>query len=391
MPARRRFGKVRKLPSGRYQASYLDPEGIRRPAPETFRTKREAEQWLSLVETELLRGQWTNPDDRRELLRDFGNQWIIERPGLRPRTLDLYRWTFKKHVEPYLGNVPLGEIDPARVRRWRAKLLDSGVSLTMAAKAYRLLRAILMTAVDDGVLTRNPCRIRGGGTEPTPERPVLSVAQIFELAEKVPDRYTVLVLVAAFGSLRWSEATALRRRDVSIKSGVIRVERAHVERSSGEVIIGPPKSEAGKRSIALPRPVVLLLAVHLKTNVAEDPESLIFTGEKGASLRRSNFNKQANWKNNVAAIGFPALHFHDLRHTGNTLASDSGASLRDLMARMGHDSMQAALIYQHRSRGADRRIATAMEAMIDGKDDADAEDDDSDDDDGQAGALVPSN
>jgi integrase len=386
MAGRRRFGKVRKLPSGRYQASYLDPDGVRRPAPETYRTKREAEQWLSVVEAELLRGQWTNPEDRRELLRDFGNRWISERPGLRPRTLDLYRWTFKKHIEPFLGKAPLGEIDAARVRAWRARLLASGVSRTMTAKAYRLLRAILMTAVDDGVLTRNPCRITGAGSEPTPERPALTVTQVFDLAEKVPRRYTILVLVAAFGSLRWSEATALRRRDVSIKSGVVRVERAQVERSSGELSVGPPKSRAGTRAVALPRPVVLLLATHLEDNVNQDPEALIFTGDKGAALRRSNFNRQANWKDSVAAIGMPGLHFHDLRHTGNTMASDSGASLRDLMARMGHDSMQAALIYQHRSKGADRRIAAAMEALIEAKDEEDPDDEDPDD--GASGALV---
>jgi integrase len=387
MAGRRRFGWVRKLPSGRYQASYLDPEGLRRPAPETFRTKREAEQWLSMMETELLQGKWTNPDDRRELLRDFGSRWITERPGLRPRTLDLYRWTFKKHIDPFLGTAPLGEIDAARVRAWRAKLLDSGISATMAAKAYRLLRAILMTAVDDGILTRNPCRITGAGSEPTPERPVLTVTQVFDLAEKVPDRYTVLILVAAFGSLRWSEATALRRRDVTIKSGVIRIERAHVERSSGKIEVGPPKSRAGKRAVALPRPVMLLLATHLKNMVGEDPDSLIFTGDKGAALRRSNFNRQAKWSASVTTIGAPGLHFHDLRHTGNTLASDSGASLRDLMARMGHDSMQAALIYQHRSQGGDRRIASALEILIAAKDDVDADDDDPDD--GTAGALVP--
>jgi integrase len=374
MAGRRRFGWVRKLPSGRYQASYLDPDGVRRPAPETFRTKRAAEQWLAMKETELLRGEWSNPDDRRELLRDFGNRWISERPGLRPRTLDLYRWTFKKHIDPILGNVPLGEIDAPRVRGWRAKLLDTGVSATMVAKAYRLLRAILMTAVDDGILVRNPCRIKGGGSEPTPERPSLTVPQVFDLAEKVPARYGLLVLVAAFGSLRWSEATALRRRDV-LRLGVIWIERAHVERSSGKIEVGPPKSRAGQRTIVLPRPIALLLDAHLKDNIGADPDTLIFTGDTGVALRRSNFNRQANWTKNVADIGVPGLHFHDLRHTGNVMASDSGASLRDLMARMGHDSMRAALIYQHRSKGGDRRIAEAMEKMIETKDEAVSSDD----------------
>jgi integrase len=178
--------------------------------------------------------------------------------------------------------------------------------------------------------------------------------------------------------------TALRRRDASIRSGSIRVERAYAERSSGELLLGEPKSRAGKRTVVLPGPIVQLLKVHLRDNVGSDPDALVFAGDKGRPLRRSNFNRQARWTENVRAVGAPDLHFHDLRHTGNTLAAESGASLRDLMARMGHDSVQAAVIYQHRANGADRRIADAMEALIEN---IGTENDDPDD--GAAGALVP--
>jgi integrase len=294
-----------------------------------------------------------------------------------------------------LGNVPIGDIDPARVRRWRAGLLAAGVSATMAAKAYRLLRAILMTAVDDGLIARNPCRIRGAGTEPTPERPVLSLQQVFDLAGKVPDRYGVLVLVATFASLRWGEATALRRCDVDPVSGVVQIRAAFAERSTGELVRGLPKSRAGRRAVTLPRPVVALLVDHVAKYAGDASESLIFTGDKGAALRRSNFNRQARWPDSVAAIGAPGLHFHDLRHTGNHFAAMSGASLRDLMARMGHDSMRAALIYQHENQTADRKIADAIEGLIaehesaTGPDDDPAKAQDDDPDDGAAGVLVP--
>ncbi len=73
---------------------------------------------------------------------------------------------------------------------------------------------------------------------------------------------------------------------------------------------------------------------------------LIFTGANGAVLRRPNFQRSSDWTAVVAAIGLPGFHFHDLRHTGNTLASRTGASLADLMARMGHSSTRSALIYQ---------------------------------------------
>ena len=85
---------------------------------------------------------------------------------------------------------------------------------------------------------------------------------------------------------------------------------------------------------------------------------------RAARCTGGNFNKRVRWVENVAAIGAPGLHFRDLRHTGNTFAAMSGASLRDLMTRMGHDSMRAALIYQHKTQGADRKIADRLEALI---------------------------
>lgn len=358
--SRRRFGWLRKLPSGRWQASYLGPDGQRRLAPGTFRMRGEAERWMTLVEAELSVGRWTDPELQRVTLAEFGDRWIAERPGLRPRTVDLYRWLFGKHVRPLLGSVRLADLDAATVRRWRYDLLDGGVSPTMAAKAYRLLRAILMTALDDGIIARNPCRIRGAGAEPTPERPVLSVAQVFALAEQMPARYRGLVIVTTFASLRWGEVTALRRSDVDLSTGVLRVTLAFAERSTGELVLGPPKSRAGVRAVTLPGPVLAVLAAHLIDYGPSDETGLLFTGDKGGPLRRSNFNRRVGWIAAVDRVGAPGLHFHDLRHTGNTLAAGSGASLRDLMIRMGHDSMRAALIYQHATRNADQHIADAL-------------------------------
>jgi integrase len=133
---------------------------------------------------------------------------------------------------------------------------------------------------------------------------------------------------------------------------------------SGKVVRGAPKSRAGVRVLSLPRPIADLLAVHLVERVGPDDVALVFTGDKGGPMSRNNFNKRVNWPKQVEAIGVPGLHLHDLRHTGNTLAAMTGASLRDLMIRMGHDSMRAALIYQHKTQGADRKIADALGGLI---------------------------
>ncbi|MEU4420634.1 site-specific integrase [Actinoplanes sp. NPDC024001] len=362
----RRFGSVRKLPSGRYQARYLAPDGTMRSGEQTFARRVEAERYLTLVESSMTRGEWIDPNRGKIQLQDYAERWIAERPNLRPRTIHLYGWTLGKHITPYLGKASLNRIDTPMVREWRSRLLADGVSVTMTAKAYRLLRAVLMTAVKEDELIRvNPCRIKGADQEKPAERPVLSVPQVFELAERMPARFRALVLVVTFGSLRWGEAVALQRTDVDAAEGTVRVRQAFVEHRGTGLILGPPKSRAGVRTVALPKAALPVLRHHLSEYVGDAPEAFVFTSENGRTLWRGNFNKLVNWSEAVAAVGAPGLHFHDLRHTGNDLASRApGASLRDIMARMGHDSPRAALIYQHANREADRGIADAMDAAV---------------------------
>ncbi|TDC00612.1 site-specific integrase [Nonomuraea longispora] len=177
-------------------------------------------------------------------------------------------------------------------------------------------------------------------------------------------RYRAFVLLATFASLRWGEITALTRSDLDLDAGTVRVRLAYVERSTGELVLGPPKSKAGKRIVGIPQAIIPALREHLRLYVKPDAGALIFTGIKGGPLRRSAFNKLSGWTAAVRAIGVPGLHFHDLRHTGNMIAADSGAGLKDLMARMGHDNVRAAMIYQHAVRGADKLITDAIDRRL---------------------------
>jgi hypothetical protein len=171
---RRRFGWVRKLPSGRYQASYLGPDGQRRHAPETFERKGDADRWLSVVESEILRGEWTDPLLGRVSLAEFGERWITEH-RLGERTRQEYLSLWRNHIVPFLGSIELAECSTGTIRSWRAALLREGRSEDRAAKAYKLVRAIFNTAVDDGRIKRNPCRIKGAGEHRAPERMTATV------------------------------------------------------------------------------------------------------------------------------------------------------------------------------------------------------------------------
>ncbi|BBG05451.1 MULTISPECIES: tyrosine-type recombinase/integrase [Pseudonocardia] len=363
----RRFGHVRKLPSGRYQASYLGPDGQRRTASTTFARKADADVYLSRVEATISQGEWTDPSRAKVRLVDYAESWVEQRAGLRPRTVELYRWLLARHIVPTLGGVALGELTTALVRQWRADLLVAGVSQTMAAKAYRLLRAVLNTAVEeDRILTRNPCRVRGADQENPAERPVLTLPQVFELADAMRyRRLRMLIIVTAFATLRWGEATALRRQDVAPDGSWLRVSVAHTEVVGRGIVVGPPKSRAGVRTVSIPTAVRPELVEHLRTYVGPGPDALLFTGPKGGALRRAHFNNLVRWVETVKKIGAPGLHFHDLRHTGNLWAAQTGASTKDLMSRMGHDDMRAALIYQRATSSADRRIADGLSGLVD--------------------------
>jgi integrase len=361
---KRHFGSIRPLPSGRFQIRYPGPDGRTRNGETTYLKEKDAERALSLIEAKLLTGDWTDPKRAKVNLAEYAERWITERPNLRPRTIEIYKGLLRRHVVPHLGNVPLGKLDTAAIREWRAGLLSAGASESETAKAYRFLRAVLMTAADDRVIPRNPCRIRGAGEEKPDERPVLSVAQVFQLADLVGGRLRALVLLATFASLRWGEVAALCRDDLDLERRTVSIRRQHVELDTGVLLVSAPKSRAGIRTVAIPTMIVAALREHLAAYTGDQTTDLVFTGARGGVLRRSNFRRAAKWAANAAKIGVGELHFHDLRHTGNTLAASTGASLKDLMIRMGHDSVRAALIYQHGSAEADRKIVDAMDAMI---------------------------
>jgi hypothetical protein len=135
---------------------------------------------------------------------------------------------------------PDAEIKDAHVRSWRKKLLDSGVSTVTTAKAYRLLKAILNTAVDDGIIRRNPCRIKGAGQEASAERPVLTIAEVYALADAINPRYRALVLLGTFASLRWAELAALQPSDIDLELWTIRVDRQLIEQLGGGSPSGRP-------------------------------------------------------------------------------------------------------------------------------------------------------
>src|SRR5690349_10390038 len=193
------------------------------------------------------------PDAGRVLFGNYARDWIEERPNLRPKTIQLYLYLLRSHLVPTFSARAMADIREPDVRRWRKNLLDAQVSAVALAKAYRLLKAIFNAAVDDGLIGRNPCRIKGAGQEKSPERPVLTVPQVYALADAVPDRYRALVLLTVFGSLRWGELAALRRPGIDFQARTVRISRQLSEQRGGAFTFGALKSDAGYLTVAISR------------------------------------------------------------------------------------------------------------------------------------------
>jgi integrase len=364
---RRYFGNVRRRESGRYQVRYRGPDGRLRSAPYTFARKAEAIRWLALKEAEISRGDWIDPELACVLFGNYAEQWLHDRV-LKVRTADLYESLLRNHLLPAFRDVRLSEIDEAAVRRWRKERLDTGARAqrpfgpVTVAKAYRLLHAIFQTAVDDQMVRRNPCRIEGAGKEESPEREVVSLPVVFAIADALPVRYRAMALLATFASMRWGELVGLRRENIDLDVCEIRIVETTAELDRGGLLPESPKSRAGRRTVTFPAELVPELRWHLERFAQPGERGLVFSGPKGATLRRSNF--RPIWNAACDRAGMPGLHFHDLRHVGGTLAAASGASLKELMARLGHSSTRAAMIYQHATRDRDQAIARALGGLV---------------------------
>jgi integrase len=356
------FGSVDRLPSGRFRARYLGPDGRRHS--KIFTAKADAWAWLASQQTDLLRKSWRAPSVSCRTVGEYAEDYLA-RTDLRESTRVLYAGLWRHHLAEVWEDVPVDEVTPAAVRSWHAKAGRSA-GPTALAQSYRLLRAILNVAVADEVVSSNPCRLRGAGT-PKASRPsrALTAAEALQLAEQLQknrrtDRYAALVLVLAFGGLRFGEATALRRSDV-LPGGRLRVERS-VRRVGGKWVIGEPKTDAGHRTVTLPAAIAAVLEEHLERHVAASPDALLFSTSSGGYLARSNWN--STFRRAADAIGLPAVRPHELRHTGATLAASTGATTKELMRRLGHSSPAAALLYQHAADDRDADIARSLDAML---------------------------
>lgn len=360
---RRRFGSVRQMPSGKFQARFIDPQGIRRNAPDSFRSETDAQRWLDAVDEKIRRGQWMADDGAsRRNLKECCNAYLTENPRIGPRWKETCERNMRLHLAPLL-DLPIIAITAPVIRSWHANAMRGNGGKTSIAQSYRFIRAVFAVAVEDGVLDRNPCRIPGAASPKTAERSIATPAQVAALIDAITPRCKAAVALAAWCGLRRGEICALRVEDIDLTHGVV-----HVRKNWVELLESPtryekePKSEAGKRTVTVPPHVLDILKTHAQEFAGDE---LFFVGRDGQRMRGNALYQAFVRAREKAGV---SLAFHDLRHTGQSLAAASGANLADLRKRLGHSTNATAQRYLHTVEGRDVKIADALSKLAENGD-----------------------
>lgn len=381
--ARRGFGRIRRLPSGNFQAAYTAAGKVYN-APGTFTARYLAEGWLGQEALAIKLGTWIPPEKRTQqgdehnlrqgrdvTFGEFATEWLTDRQtldpddrrALRPSSSKEYGLLLKNHLLPDLGPVRLSDLTPELIEEWHRQLGLKRIPRARA-KAYSLLRTILNAAVADKrypMFRVNPCQIDGAGRVRRLKDPVTATEdELAIIVANMPERLRLAVLLGCWGAMRYGEVFELRRKDVEfVKDGNDELVFLHVRRGvvwvKGQVVVGEPKTKEGKRVVVLSPHLTTAVRDHLTNHVGGSPNSLLFPATQGGNLRPSGF--QTPWHHARAAAGREDLKFHHLRHTGAVWFARAGATIADLQGRLGHATPATAMVYQ--STAASRQVELA--------------------------------
>ena len=339
-----------------WRAHYRDPNGKQRS--KSFARKVDAEQFLTTVESSKLTGAYIDPTLSRLNMGEWTARWLAGQAHLKPSTRERYAGIVRAHIEPMWRDVRLADVSHADIQAWVADLTAVRSPATVR-KIHRVLSMILMLAVKDGRIARNPADSINLPRAVRGEHLYLTHEQVERLATAVADPYSqgartrhadraaaksfrLVVLFLAYTGVRWGEMAALRvgrinflRRRASIVESVTLVR--------GVPTWGTPKGH-DRREVPLPRFLLDELATHV---AGKGPGELVFTGVRGGVLRSKVF-QEAALTAAAELVGVPGLSPHKLRHTAASLAIASGANVKVVQQMLGHRSATMTLdLYGH--------------------------------------------
>jgi integrase len=359
-----RVAWARKLDSGRWQGQYRDPSGRVRSAGrgQTFRLKSEALDAATALEHKRRARTYVDPSSSNIPFEDYFDRFLRSALELRPATRKLYRIEADLYVLPRIGSVPLGAIRAEDVRTLLTELVDEGVGTRTVQLVHQTISRTMRQAVNDELIEVNPAhRARPPKTQRKPTR-ILSPEQVAAIADAIDPRYRGMVLVAAWGGLRFGEAAALSLPRVRILERRIDVAEGLTMGPDGRIYIGPLKTAESRRTVSIPSFLAEALADHVATYPDPAGSEMLFTAPKGGPINRQSWRTRF-WLPAVRQTGIlPVPTFHHLRHHAAAVAIAAGAHPKAIQARLGHASITTTLnVYGHLFPGLDEELAERLE------------------------------
>ena len=343
----------------RYEVRYRGTDGKERT--ETKRTRREAEDRLTTIRSQLQRGTWVDPRRAARPFDDVAADWLAENTEKRPSAWARDESVLRVHLTPAIGDRPIGSLTPDDVRRLVEKWKTDHAPRTVK-RMYGVLRAILSYAVQRELIVVTPCR---GVSLPKAQpltRPVITPEQLGTLADALGADYAPMAYLGAVLGLRWGECAGLRVGRVDFLHSRLTVAEQITRGAKGAVVSGPPKSDAGRRTLSVPQPLMDLLSALLTRRglTGADERALLFTMHGGGALRYELWRRRT-WAPACAAAGLSGLTFHDLRRANATALVLDNVDLKTAQTRLGHSDPRLTLaVYAQASTAADRAAADSL-------------------------------
>ena len=368
-------GSITQLADGRWQArvdlGWVD--GKRKRKAIYAKTRVEVSKKLNKSLTDHQNGL-PLPDERLTV-DAYLTRWLsdVAKPTVRTSTYEGYERKVRLHVTPELGRVALAKLGPRELSKLYGTLLAKGLAPATVQYVHAILHRALDQAMRWNLIARNPVELVDA---PRPERhevTALSAEQVSKLlATAAGDRHEALYVVAVTGGLRLGEILGLRWADLDWATGALQVRRSLGRTKQNGLAFTEPKTQKGRRSVALPTIALDALRRHtgrqledkMKVRNLWDEGDLIFPNEIGRPIERQNLVRRS-FKLMLTKAELPPIRFHDLRHTTATLLLQLGEHPKVVQERLGHATIAVTMdIYSHVMPDLQQAAATKLDRLL---------------------------
>lgn len=341
-----------------------------------FRNKRDAERWISTMDTDSLRGTYIDPRSGEQpftrVVEEYRDTWS----RLAPKTRVGYESILNRHVLPEFGSKKVAAIQAHHVQAFHNKLAATHAPNTVR-RIMDVLRGVLALAVKRRYIATNPASTDSVTLAPKQRRQhdiaPLTHEQVEQLVQALPEHWRLPVLLDAYTGLRAGELWALKTTSYDPIRGELAITHAlkevttqaatdtpDTQRLTDSLIIGPTKTFAS-RKVSVPEFLRADLAAHVLT-AAPNPGALLFTTPQGAPVRHNLWYKRTFTAAARATRPESPFRFHDLRHTCAAWLIAAGAHPLQIKLRLGHESIRTTMdTYGHLFPSAEPELAALLD------------------------------